>query len=69
MSGFFVLAYAFLAVFVGLITWDVAGDARAPAIGFLCGLAWPITLLAAIAWGLFLVSRAIVRSFGALLGR
>lgn len=65
-----VFVYVFLGVMVGLLVWVVRDErdvSTAPAIGFLAGLFWPATVACRIARGLFVVDRAIVRSFAALL--
>lgn len=72
MIALSILAYVVPGVMVGLLVWDVldvSDDEKAPAIGFLAGLFWPATVACGLAWGLFTFSRAIVRSFAALLSK
>lgn len=68
--GVLAFGYALLGVLVGVIAGTEIGDHapadEAPAIGFICGLLWPLIALAAILWLAFLGIRGLARSFAAL---
>lgn len=68
----YVINYVFVAPFIGVPAFWAAQDSTRipvgaePAVGFLAGMFWPLTLAAGLVWCIWRASRGMCRSFAAL---